>query len=154
MIEENEFYVVYVCEQCSMFHRSQKEQASAGLLWTKREYCQHCKAYRIFYRDGAYSIAIPKNTKKARKQSVYLFKADKGLYKIGISYDPKRRLGELLAGPVLIEYVWAQEFDDAKAVEAALHNYFSDKHVRREWFALEPADVAYIVAQPGGENGK
>lgn len=144
-------YLVYICENCARPRREPLNgKANSDLPWTKIEYCQHCCARHVFLRDGLYPINPPGTTAQPSPVFVYLFRAQNGLYKIGISSDPAKRLASLAIGPVAIELVLSHPFENAKTVERDLHNHFSDKRIRGEWFALQPADVTYIQLRLGG----
>lgn len=77
---------------------------------------------------------------------VYLICAENGACKIGISYShPSRRLGELQTGsPLELTLEFWFEAGDPFEVEQQLHARFRSKHIRREWFALDEDDIAYI----------
>lgn len=81
---------------------------------------------------------------------VYLmFDYNTGYYKIGISKSPKRREGTLQSEKPTIEMLACKQYPDRKialAIEKALHNVYSDKHVRGEWFSLSEQDVAHLCA--------
>lgn len=67
---------------------------------------------------------------------VYLFKSQ-NIYKIGKAIDVKKRYETLLTGNPYLEIVC---FGDA-VKEKDLHNYFSNKKIKNEWFALSEKDV-------------
>jgi hypothetical protein len=77
---------------------------------------------------------------------VYLFRAENGLYKIGRSECPLRRLSEFAAFPVLVEFVHQIRTDDMGWLEARLHRKYAGQRVRGEWFALSVTDVAGLCA--------
>lgn len=146
-------YLVYVCEKCGA---PMREALDNGELyerpWTKSHFCLRCQEHTIFLRDGAYSMALAAMADQARLMLVYLFRAENGLYKIGISHDPVSRLAAMGTGPVAIELVWCHQFENADSIERALHNLFSNKRVRGEWFALEAAHLTFIQALGGGSE--
>lgn len=142
-------YSVYICENCgSPLKEPIYEEEHRDLPWTKIEHCWRCCVRRVFLRDGCYPIQPIHVTETDQPPPVfvYLFRAQNGLYKIGISNNPAKRLASLATGPVAIELAWSRRFENAKSAERDLHIRFSDKRVRGEWFALEPADVTYIQA--------
>jgi hypothetical protein len=77
---------------------------------------------------------------------VYLFRSENGLYKIGRSEAPLRRLSEFAAFPVAVEFVHQIQTDDMGWLEASLHRKYAGQRVRGEWFALSVTDVAGLCA--------
>ena len=72
---------------------------------------------------------------------VYMFKSGK-FYKIGKTFDPIRRLGEVrLQLPEGAEPVHHFETDDPSGIEKYWHERFNDKRVNGEFFTLSSADV-------------
>lgn len=69
-----------------------------------------------------------------RASAVYIIRLN-GLYKIGRSTDPRKRIdGMQLPGkPEVIAVGWTA---DSKNLEYLLHERFSDKRRHGEWFAL------------------
>lgn len=76
-----------------------------------------------------------KNT-VASRQFVYLIKSETGLFKIGISTNPRSRLSSIISSSgmnaELIAF-YATE-DDARDVEKKLHKLFEKYRVRGGWF--------------------
>lgn len=75
---------------------------------------------------------------------VYLFQC-RGLYKIGFSFYPDKRLRSLQTGsahPIRLVHVIRTPL--FRQIEKALHRRFSGRRVRREWFELDHRDIAYI----------
>lgn len=66
-------------------------------------------------------------------------------YKIGLSKNPKSRLSSMQTGTtnelVLLHTI---ETTDMEALERELHQRFTAKALRGEWFALDTEDVEYI----------
>lgn len=78
---------------------------------------------------------------------VYLVKADNGLWKIGHSVEPVRRisgLGVLLPYELTIDHLIICL--DRIAAESAMHKRYAHCRVRGEWFALTDQDIADIKA--------
>lgn len=71
------------------------------------------------------------------KQLLYVMKNDFGLYKIGISKHPLKRVNEI-SNTSGVHTVIVEVFDtvgvDAKVVEKYLHNHFHNFRVKGEWF--------------------
>lgn len=70
-----------------------------------------------------------------------------GFYKIGISNSPEWREKTLQSEKPTIELLAAKKFIRRKlaaAFEKALHETYSEKRLRGEWFQLSPEDVADI----------
>lgn len=73
------------------------------------------------------------------------FVTDGEFVKIGIAKLFAKRLGGLQTGspreikPLCVcmfdDYIWAQKY------EKLLHDYFTDKHVRGEWFKIDEKDI-------------
>jgi hypothetical protein len=90
---------------------------------------------------------------------VYLMLGADGLYKIGVSRDPYRRLKQLSTGaaipPRLIHVI---ETDDMYRLESLWHKAYKHLRYRAEWYNLTPAAVDDItsygrVIYYGGNNG-
>lgn len=80
-----------------------------------------------------------------RPGSVYLLRADNGLFKIGRSVVPESRAAELqTASPVAISLIHVISTSDCVELERLLHVHFSGRRVRGEWFELSPGDVELI----------
>lgn len=76
---------------------------------------------------------------------IYVISEPQGTYKIGRTKNIKDRLrthGVKLPFP--IEYVHTLTTTNHAALEDILHDYFEDKHVAGEWYALTSEDVAAI----------
>lgn len=80
------------------------------------------------------------------KEYVYLLWTSTGIYKIGYTSNPARRLANYKAMPFQCGWVCLIESQDGRALEAELLKKFKDKVQRpkREWFALDNDDVEYI----------
>lgn len=82
---------------------------------------------------------------------VYLLNEINGAhYKIGHTKNPKDRLRTFAVKlPYRVEFDVLIPTDNMQALEAQLHSHFADKRIDGEWFALEPADIAYIKSLAG-----
>lgn len=69
---------------------------------------------------------------------IYLIKSlNEGIYKIGVSKNPNKRLKEIQTGnPAPVEIVQLYETEMAYKVEKALHNRYSHFNTHGEWFEL------------------
>lgn len=72
-------------------------------------------------------------------KKVYLIQSkDSGLYKIGISKNPNRRLNELQTGNgEQLRIVHSFESEYPTTLETALHNIYSHISKRGEWFYFD-----------------
>lgn len=79
--------------------------------------------------------------------SIYIMKG--GDYsKIGIAVSPKKRKVELQTGnpyqlEIIREYIFSR-WGEAENKERELHDIFSEKWVRGEWFLLDGDDISFI----------
>jgi len=75
-------------------------------------------------------------------QVVYIIEHPHGFFKIGLSQHPLRRLDEIQGStPYRIELIAFKGFRNAELAEEILHEYFSESHIRGEWFDI--ADELY-----------
>jgi hypothetical protein len=82
-----------------------------------------------------------------REGFVYLMESD-GEYKIGKAVDVERRLKRLrFESGREIEVLHCIASADYSQTEWDLHQRFADKRTHGEWFALEPPDLEWILAQ-------
>jgi len=69
-----------------------------------------------------------------------------GYYKIGLSNDVDRRLTQLAVQPPFeLTVIHIIETDDMFGLEAELHEVFTDKRVRGEWFELDEEDIEWLL---------
>lgn len=86
---------------------------------------------------------------------VYLFQEleGEGLYKIGFSTNPLRRLEQVARSlMVAVELVCSIPTHDMRTLEAELHERFTAVRRRGEWFALGEGDVEFITRMAGAES--
>lgn len=77
---------------------------------------------------------------------VYILKADNGLYKIGQTTHLSERIKQLgIQLPYELELVWYIPTDHVLIAEKKLHDYFADKRIKGEWFALEEDDIECLT---------
>lgn len=69
---------------------------------------------------------------------IYLIKSlNEGIYKIGVSKKPSKRLKEVQTGnPAPIDILYLYESDNAYKIETVLHNRYSHFNTHGEWFEL------------------
>ena len=98
---------------------------------------------RIKEPDSDQIKTDPKN--KNGKGFVYLAKNSRnGLYKIGYSKNPEQRENTLQSEEP--EISMEAIYDGTRKIEEELHQKFSAKRVRGEWFKLDEGDVLSIKA--------
>lgn len=87
-------------------------------------------------------------------QYLYIIKCNE-YHKIGIANDVESRLAQLSTGnPYVLEVQAVYEFQNAEVVERSIHQRFSDKRKRGEWFDLnleDLRDVGNICLMLGGK---
>lgn len=77
-----------------------------------------------------------------QKAYVYMFKYGKKHYKIGMTKDPLRRLGEVkIDVPEELTPIHTIETDRPRLVEKFWHDRFEEKHTNGEFYALTTEDV-------------
>lgn len=83
---------------------------------------------------------------------VYLIH-DGELYKIGKTTQPDKRIPQIeyLGGRSCTVLVLI-ETENYHGLETQLHEKFSDKRVKGEWFDLDPEDIAWITALANTQN--
>lgn len=78
---------------------------------------------------------------------VYLFQSESGLYKIGVSTNPARRLKQLQTGNgEKITLLHTYESDIAFLLEKSLKNRFVSNKINGEWFKLPLEDEINFIA--------
>lgn len=101
-------------------------------------------------RDEKKARAALRKT-KSRDGYVYLIKAETGHFKIGRTHSPNDRIATFgVKLPFDVEYLAVIPTPDMYQLEAILHNKYSDKRVKGEWFSLTPDDVIYIKSLEAG----
>lgn len=71
-----------------------------------------------------------------------------GYYKIGISNNPEYRERTLQSEKPTIEMIASKKFPIRKiadSIEKALHDTYSEKRLRGEWFELDAKDIEHII---------
>lgn len=86
-----------------------------------------------------------KNSDNQEKRGVYFIQADNGLTKIGRTKNLKNRLSKLkTSSPCELNLIWFIETEHELELEAKIHDVFSVKRVRGEWFDLTDEDMSWI----------
>jgi hypothetical protein len=69
-----------------------------------------------------------------------------GFHKIGISKEPKHRESTLQSEKPSILLIWSSPvpIKNVNKIEAILHEKFSSKRIRGEWFDLSDDDIYFI----------
>lgn len=76
-------------------------------------------------------------------------------FKIGMTKSPKKRIGNIqTASPFMVEVVAYQYSKDCLALERWLHDEFSDKRVKGEWFSLSADDIESLYMFLDCEDSK
>lgn len=84
---------------------------------------------------------------KKIKGEVYILRSESGHCKIGRTSNLKRRLKALNgSSPVPHRLVCSIQSNDSYDLEKVLHEMFSHRRIRGEWFALEQCDIETIVS--------
>lgn len=89
------------------------------------------------------SVGVDTTSSEVKTGYVYLIRhGNRNEYKIGMTYNPIRREGEIrLELPEKIEPIHTIATDDPYGIEHYWHNRFKDKRKEGEWFALSSDDV-------------
>lgn len=80
-----------------------------------------------------------------QKGFVYILKADNGFTKIGKTTNPEKRIFHFTTRmPLELKLECLIESEDYNELERELHERFSDKRTRGEWFELSEDDIETI----------
>ncbi len=103
--------------------------------------------------ENPYSPPEKEKYKKPFKPGiVYLLHSENGFYKIGRTSDGSSRLSYLTEKlPINIELVHQFRSDTPTKTEKNLHDRFSEKRIKGEWFSLSDEDVSYICSIKDGD---
>ena len=74
---------------------------------------------------------------------VYLIRSDEdGLYKVGISKSPSKRLEQLQTGnSSKLTLIETFKSDHARKIEQGIHNFFRSMKIHGEWFEISMNEV-------------
>jgi len=94
--------------------------------------------------NAIFKMKIGKVSTKGRGPGVYVVRCE-SYHKIGISDNIHRRLKQLdAASPFELELIHVIRSPFARELEKELHDRYSAKRVKGEWFELEPRDILDI----------
>lgn len=80
------------------------------------------------------------------QEFVYVIDAKNGLYKIGFSNNPHRRLKEVCRSiGIEGEFICLIKTGDMVSLERKLHEKFKNKRRAGEWFELDEDDLKYLI---------
>ena len=114
-----------------------------GLTWVIRQ-TEHIEAITVGQTGGVRYV---------RGYAYVIYDGGTGLYKIGASADPEKRLSQLkTATPTSLTLEHAIPTDDMYELEEIIHVHFEDKRVTGEWFKLDQDDL-YELINWGEDNG-
>lgn len=83
------------------------------------------------------------------KGYVYLIRYDEsGLHKIGLSADPEKRVKALAGKGFDLQIIHTISTDQMECLEKYLHQAFSHRRVKREWFRLSRSEVELVKSVP------
>ncbi|MFD8839818.1 GIY-YIG nuclease family protein [Streptomyces griseofuscus] len=101
---------------------------------------------------SAQESAVP-GPRQDRSEQVYAIRDRKTRHvKIGLSVDPKKRLSSLRTGsPTGMDLLWTGP--GGRLLERHLHNKFTDRHVRGEWFDFSGINAVEIISQAAADFG-
>jgi len=100
-----------------------------------RAYDLHSKLVQMGYPPGSANQAVRKRVRNKR-QSVYIVRCtNTGVFKIGISNNPLRRVADIQTGyPYKLALARVINCSFAKEVEQGLHRSLADFRLNGEWF--------------------
>lgn len=77
-----------------------------------------------------------------------------GLYKIGVTYDYKKRFKAFRTGNPTFGFLFVFSVENPYAIEEELHKKFYEQRVEGEWFQLDGHDMKYICDRCMGTNSR
>jgi hypothetical protein len=101
---------------------------------------KHIEQYMVMFNKE-------KSVKKITVSHLYIMTDTKnGFHKIGISKEPKYRESTLQSEKPSILLIWSSPvaIENVNKIEAILHEKFSSKRIRGEWFDLCDDDIYFI----------
>lgn len=105
--------------------------------------CARFKSLRDFIETTIKTEVDIENLNSSKTGYVYLVQhGNRKEYKIGKTYNPIRREGEIrLELPEKVRPIHTIATDDPSGIEQYWHNRFSDKRKEGEWFELNSSDI-------------
>lgn len=97
----------------------------------------------VMTANTALNLQKERSYKKSKCQTYLMKDENTGFTKIGKSIHPKKRERTLQSEKPTISLFKVCD----KLVEKELHDYFSIKHVRGEWYHLSDEDIKYILSK-------
>lgn len=93
------------------------------------------------------SNARKTNSKLKPDGYVYILKLKGfGIYKIGVSASPKRRIKDIdSANPFGVDVVCIEYFKNAYNMEECIHDSFKDNLLRKEWYEIRTDDILDLI---------
>ena len=113
--------------------------------------------YRNLINEAAPPLYMSGARKTTRRKSklkkpgyVYVLRSPTGAFKIGYTNNPSNRLRTFSVKlPFEVDYELLIKTDDMRDLEAELHDYFAEKAINGEWFALTADDLAELRKMDG-----
>ena len=87
---------------------------------------------------------------RSKKPNGYIYiiqqKKDAGVYKIGVSANPKRRLKDIDShNPYGVRLIFLKPFKNVYNMEECIHDSFSQNLMRKEWFKICKDDMKLLM---------
>jgi len=105
------------------------------------------RKYLALNQVDSASIKVP--PKKTEEENyIYIIKAPGRRYKIGVSKDPKQRLGELNGGcpfPTRYKIIHLIKTTNSLKAEKVLHAKYKNRKIKGEWFMLADAEIRELL---------
>lgn len=77
---------------------------------------------------------------------IVMQKGFEGVFKIGVSSNPKRRVWDLdSANPFGVELIYKAYFKNVYNLEECIHDSFKENLLRKEWFKLNIEDERLLI---------
>jgi septal ring factor EnvC (AmiA/AmiB activator) len=97
---------------------------------------------------------IEKALSQIEEGFIYILKSENGYYKIGKAKELQNRITTWQHEfPIVIDFIYSFACHNRRLVENFLHNKYSKKRLRREWYKLNDEDIAWILSIKDYELG-
>lgn len=113
-----------------------------GALFDPQEVEAHCNALRD--AEPVDVLAVPVSQRKFQQFVYLIWAVNSTRYKIGLAYNPAKRLRDLNVGSPLDLRLLAAIPSDLVA-EKALHEYFDQHRIKGEWFDFSTPDIPLLM---------